>query len=48
MMVLCVLQRESTYEMFKEVMLRYEIPSQVVTFRNGSKFSLSKATNILR
>jgi len=29
-------------------MLRYEIPSQVVTFRNGSKFNLSKATNILR
>jgi len=26
-MVLCVLQRESTYEMFKEVMLRYDIPS---------------------
>jgi hypothetical protein len=24
------------------------MPSQVITFRNGVKFSLSKATNILR
>jgi argonaute-like protein implicated in RNA metabolism and viral defense len=43
-----VLQRETNYEMFKEVMLTYSIPSQVITARNGNKFNLSKATNILR
>ena len=47
-MVLIVLQRENNYSMFKEVLLQYRMPSQVVTCRNGSKFSLSKATNILR
>lgn len=47
-MVLCVLQREHNYQQFKEVMLKYNIASQVVTFRNGQKFNLSKATNILR
>lgn len=34
--------------MFKEVMLQYRMPSQVITTRNGFKFNLSKATNILR
>lgn len=34
--------------MCKEVMLTYSIPSQVITARNGSKFNLSKASNILR
>lgn len=47
-MVLFVVQRENNYEQFKEIMLKYSIASQVVTFRNGSKFNLSKATNILR
>ena len=47
-MCLMVVNRESTYPMFKEVMLQYRIPSQVITARNGSKFNLSKATNILR
>jgi len=47
-MVVCVLQRESNYQMFKEVMLQYRMPSQVITTRNGFKFNLSKATNILR
>lgn len=47
-MVVFVLGRESNYEMIKEVMLTYSIPSQVITTRNGSKFNLSKATNILR
>jgi hypothetical protein len=46
--VLGVFQRENNYEMFKEVMLQYSIPSQVVTFRNANKFNLSKATNIIR
>lgn len=47
-MVCCVLQREHNYEMFKEVMLQYSIASQVITYRNGNKFGLSKATNIIR
>jgi len=46
--VLVVLQRESNYEWVKEMMLKYNIPSQVVTTRNGSKFNLSKAGNILK
>lgn len=29
-------------------MLQYRMPSQVITTRNGFKFNLSKATNILR
>ncbi len=47
-MVICVLQRENNYQMFKEVMHTYRMPSQVITTRNGFKFNLSKATNILR
>ena len=47
-MVVCILQRENNYSMFKEVMLQYRMPSQVITTRNGFKFNLSKATNILR
>ncbi len=46
--VVCLLQRESTYKAFKEVMHQYRMPSQVITTRNASKFNLSKATNILR
>jgi argonaute-like protein implicated in RNA metabolism and viral defense len=46
--VICILQRENNYQMFKEVMLQYRMPSQVITVRNGMKFNLSKATNILR
>jgi hypothetical protein len=34
--------------MFKEVMHKYRMPSQVITVRNAMKFNLSKATNILR
>jgi hypothetical protein len=47
-MVVVVLQRESNYSMFKEILLQYRMPSQVVTCRNGSRFNLTKATNILR
>lgn len=47
-MVVCILQRENNYPMFKEVMLQYRMPSQVITVRNGMKFNLSKATNILK
>jgi hypothetical protein len=43
-----VLGYESNYPMFKEVFQSYQMPSQVITCRNGSKFNLSKATNILR
>jgi thiol-disulfide isomerase/thioredoxin len=43
-----VLGYESNYPAFKEVFQSYQMPSQVITARNGSKFNLSKATNILR
>jgi hypothetical protein len=48
LMVVCVLNRENNYTMFKEVMHQYRMPSQVITVRNAMKFNLSKATNILR
>ena len=34
--------------MYKQVFGEYQIPSQVVTCRNGFSFNLSKATNILK
>ena len=34
--------------MYKNVFGEYQIPSQVVTVRNGLSFNLSKATNILK
>jgi len=34
--------------MYKELFHEFKIPSQVVTARNGSKFNMSKASNILR
>lgn len=43
-----VLGYEGNYPLFKEVFQSYMMPSQVITRRNGEKFSLSKATNILR
>jgi len=43
-----VLGQESNYRMFKELFHEFKIPSQVVTTRNGSKFNMSKASNILR
>lgn len=48
LMVIAVLNRESNYTMFKEVMHMFRCPSQVITSRNASKFVLAKATNILR
>lgn len=48
LMVIAVLNRESNYSMFKEVMHQFRCPSQVITSRNASKFVLAKATNILR
>jgi hypothetical protein len=48
LMVIAVLNRESNYPMFKEVMHQFRCPSQVITSRNASKFVLAKATNILR
>ena len=47
-MAVCVLDREQNYKMFKEVMQMYQIPSQVITCRNGRSFNMSKASNILR
>lgn len=43
-----ILNRENNYPAFKEVMMQFRMPSQVVTVRNAMKFNLSKATNILR
>lgn len=43
-----VLGYEGNYPLFKEVFQSYMMPSQVITRRNGEKFNLSKATNILR
>ena len=34
--------------MYKKVFGEFQIPSQVVTCRNGNSFNLSKATNILK
>ena len=45
---LCVLDRESNYKMVKEVFSMYQIPSQVVTCRNGRSFNMSKGSNVLR
>lgn len=43
-----VLGQENNYKMYKELFAEFRIPSQVVTVRNGLKFNLSKASNILR
>ena len=43
-----VLGYEGNYPAYKEVFQSYQMPSQVVTVRNGRTFNLSKATNILR
>ena len=45
---MCILDRESNYKMVKEVCAMYQIPSQVITCRNGRSFNMSKASNILR
>lgn len=34
--------------MFKNLMLQYRMPSQVVTVKNVKKFNFSKASNILK
>lgn len=46
--VVVVLGQENNYRMFKELFHEFKIPSQVITARNGSKFNMSKASNILR
>ena len=46
--VVVVLGHENNYKMYKELFAEFRIPSQVVTVRNGLKFNLSKASNILR
>ena len=46
--VVCVLDRESNYTMFKQVCGLYQLPTQVITCRNGRSFNMSKASNILR
>ena len=48
MIAVCVIDRETNYKMFKEVLGMYQIPSQVITCRNGRSFNMSKASNILR
>ena len=46
--VVCILDRESNYKNVKDVCQMYQIPSQVVTCRNGRSFNMSKASNVLR
>ena len=46
--VVCLLRGEFNYPMYKEVLISFRMPSQVITVTNGRKFNLSKATNILR
>lgn len=46
--VVCVLSNTGNYGRYKEVFMRYKVPSQVITYANASKFNLSKASNILR
>lgn len=48
LVVLVVLSHENNYKMYKELFQEYKVPSQVVTVRNGAKFNMSKASNILR
>ena len=47
-MLVFVLGQEKLYEHHKQLYKLYQIPSQVVTARNGFKFNLSKASNILK
>ena len=47
-MIVTVLGNEKLYEAHKNLYRVYQIPSQVVTSRNGMKFNLSKASNILK
>ena len=47
-LILMVLGNETLYDRHKQVYKLYQIPSQVVTSRNGMKFNLSKASNILK
>jgi len=43
-----VLGSERNYPAIKEVMINYNIPTQVVTVRNALKFNMSKGTNIIK
>lgn len=44
----CIIDRETNYKMVKEICGMYQLPSQVITCRNGRSFNMSKASNILR
>lgn len=46
-MVMCILSYENNYAAFKNLMLSYGLPSQVIKFSNARKFNLSKASKIL-
>ena len=46
--VVVVLGNENNYRMYKELFHEFKIPSQMITTRNGYKFNMSKASNILR
>ena len=47
-MIVSILGNESIYERQKQLFRLYQIPSQIVTAKNGAKFNLSKATNVLK
>lgn len=45
---MALLSFENNYPVFKEVCLKFQLPSQCITFKNARKFNLSTASNILR
>ena len=47
-MLVFVIGNESLYDKHKQLYKLYQIPSQVVTSRNGMRFDLSKASNVLK
>lgn len=47
-LVMCLIQFEDNYSKYKNLLLKYQMVSQVVTCFNVKKFNLSKASNILR
>lgn len=47
-MLVFVIGNESLYDKHKQLYKLYQIPSQVVTSKNGARFNLSKASNVLK
>lgn len=47
-LLVLILGNENIYKSHKQLFWQYQIPSQVVTVRNASRFNLSKASNVLK